>query len=209
LTLCAVPAVNAGQQVLTLFDNPFHDNQRLDHAVPVATVSRVGDIITLANARTVQNESGDAFVLGAATMDVTNPSRPRIGFTMTNSTQQPIQLSDVFIEATTMVAEHGEWVRSLNTLEGRAGSPFGTEQLLSGATVTVDMPIPTPYGDSKQDKTWGFVVLVGEYPGPASNRAAWNDWKRTEALLSKAFTALISARTGQSTPMITLSGSRG
>jgi hypothetical protein len=187
LAVWAVPSASATQQMLTLFDNPFHD-QHLDHAVPVATVSSIGDIVALGNARIVQDASGEPFILGTGTMNVTNPFRPRIGFTMTNTTQQPIQLSDVFIEATTMVAENEGSVRYLSTLEGQAASPWGNEQLQAGATVSVDMPIPAPY-DRKDGRTWGFIVLVEKYPGP--DRAAW---ERGEKLLSKAFLALTSGR---------------
>jgi hypothetical protein len=195
LAVCAAPSAEAIQHVLTPFHDALLEQQNLDHAVPIATVPRVGSIVALADARIVQNPSGQPFVLGAATLDVTNISSPRIGFTMTNTTQQPIQLSDVFIEAQTMAVDKG-YARYLGSLEGQAGSSLAGEQLQPGATIVVDMPISpltisARYLDTKY-KTWGFLVLVGEWPGPASNRAAWDDWKLSESLLEQAFATLIS-----------------
>jgi hypothetical protein len=46
----------------------------LDRALPVATVSRVGDIVALARARTAQDGHGEPFVLGAAMLDLGNPA---------------------------------------------------------------------------------------------------------------------------------------
>src|SRR4051812_6274758 len=60
----AVPSA-AGAQVLTPFLGnpwPLYD-ERLDHPVPVATVSRVDDLVSLSHPRTVQDGLGEPFVL--------------------------------------------------------------------------------------------------------------------------------------------------
>lgn len=195
LAMCAVPPIDGAQQAVTVFDNTPHDRQRLEHPVPVATVSRVGDIVALGDARIVPNPPGEPFVVGAATLNVSDPSHPRIGFTMTNTTPQPVDLSAVFVEANTMGADIQGNIRPLGGLSGLAGSPSGTEQLQPGATITVAMPIPPMavsacYLDDKYGKRWGFLVLVGEYPGPASNGV--DREQRSWKLLNKAFLMLVS-----------------
>ena len=66
---------------------------RLDQIVPVATVTRTGDPIGLGNAQV-----GDGFVLGAAKFDLTDPSYPRIAFTITNATGMPIALANISVD---------------------------------------------------------------------------------------------------------------
>jgi hypothetical protein len=95
LVASAVPSVGSAQ-VRTPFRSPTPD-QRFDHVVPVATVSLVGDIVALAGARTVQDPSGEPFVLGAATLDLRDPAHAKVVFTMTNVTEMPILLNEVEI----------------------------------------------------------------------------------------------------------------
>src|SRR6478672_11028678 len=94
LLASAVPTY-ALAQVLTLPAYASPHPQSLDHTVPVATVSLVGDVVTLGGARIVQDSYGEPFVLGAATLNLSAPSQPKIVFTMTNGTEVPIPLKDV------------------------------------------------------------------------------------------------------------------
>ena len=155
-----VPSVGFAQ-VLTPFESnpmPAYD-QRLRHLVPVATVSRVGDIVALDAARTVEDGRGKPFVLGAASLDLSDPARAKVVFTMANVTQTPVLLNDV---------EIFEWrvcsttdARYQGFVAGRAGGYSGaTAELKPGAKVTVEIPIGPSCERPPEIQTQVIVVTV-------------------------------------------------
>ncbi|MFN8067117.1 MAG: hypothetical protein U0P82_20165 [Vicinamibacterales bacterium] len=86
----AVSSVGSAQE-LTPFSGARLEPRGLAHAVPVATVNLVGDAVALANPRTVENPLvGEPFVLGAASLDLHDPSDARIRFTIRNASGEPI-----------------------------------------------------------------------------------------------------------------------
>ena len=79
----AIPSVGFAQVLLPFEGKPWpRYDEHLNRAVPVATVSRVGDIFALAGGRIVEDGHGEPFVLGAATLDLRDPSHAKVVFTM-------------------------------------------------------------------------------------------------------------------------------
>ena len=104
LTAGAVPSIGSAQVVLQqppLRLRPL--GARVDRVVPVAVVSRVGQPMGLNDARTVQDSSGESFVIGAATLDLDDPLDPRVVFTLTNATALPMSWRNV------RITEYGVW----------------------------------------------------------------------------------------------------
>ena len=91
----AIPSVAFAQAFLA--ESHLRHDLYLDHVVPVATVSRLGQPIELADAHRVQDASGEPFVLGAATLDVSDPSHATVVFTLTNATETPIPRKSVYV----------------------------------------------------------------------------------------------------------------
>jgi hypothetical protein len=172
----ALPSV-ASAQVLTPFDeNPgrIYD-QHLDHSVPVFTVSRVGDIVALSGARIVDDDHGEPFVLGAASLDLRDPVHTKVVFTITNVTDAPIPLDDVVIHEASLCSLNNsgsDHAFALPQSGGRAGGFHGTAQLQPGQRVTIQIPIPPSCehkakvrGKETQEQTLGILVKVVR-PGP-------------------------------------------
>jgi hypothetical protein len=157
---------------------PYGGDFRLDHDVPVATVSLVGDIVTLGSARTVTDSYGAPFVLGAATLDRHDPAAPRIVFTMANTSGAPIRLSDVVIYERTMLAAQrfrdvtvGAPYMPSSAAGWFAANPGSTDELPPGEQLTVRVPIsPTNCTGASCDAD-GFVVFVGRTV-PKGDRSA-------------------------------------
>ncbi len=196
VTVSVVTSVGSAQ-VLTPLSGGQHFG--LDHAVPVATVSRVGDIVAPGGARIVQDQRGEPFVLGAATLDLRDPSNAKIVFTMTNPADTAIALNDVEITAHTMVSavpDDGRPAVALNLRSGRAARHGGGE-LQPGATMTVQIPISAP-ACLNTCRLRGFLVSVGrESPHPPLSNgpsdAAWREVGRREgAILRRAFAKVLS-----------------
>jgi hypothetical protein len=198
----AVPSVGEAQ-VLNPFGDPGkHDRARLDHVVPVATVSRVGDIVALADARVVQDPSGEPFVLGAATLDVRDPSHARIVFTVANATGRPLPLNDLDVIERTMVSsrpDNGRPPVPLNELAVRA-APHGQGELQPGASVTIQIPISAPdCRNASACELRGFLVFVGRdltHPDLRTTTPSDPAWLevglREKALFVRAFGTLLS-----------------
>jgi hypothetical protein len=199
LVIGAVPPVGVAQ-VLTLDQHGYRWS--LDHAVPVATVSLVGDIVALGGARVVQDTYGEPFVLGAATLDVTVPGRAKVVFTMTNATEMPIRLKDVLVYERTMVSSTylrgvtvGAPYMPLSVSGVIAGNPpKAGEELQPGASLTVEMPISAPLCHEAQCQTDGFIVFVGrKLPhGDTSLDPTGRAWLGENPLFTRAFLALVS-----------------
>jgi hypothetical protein len=210
-------APSAAAQVLTLFDYGYAHN--LDHPVPVATVSLVGDIVELDGSRVVQDSYGEPFVLGAATLDLRVPSQPKVVFTITNRTEKPIRLQDVLVYERTMVAStylHGVTVGAPYMPMSSAGwGPGGLEgeELQPAARLTVEAPL-SPFGPKGVITPSGFVVFVGRklpqghkdvdprsdawlrddkpVHAAVSMEPAGRAWLGENALFTRAFLALLS-----------------
>jgi hypothetical protein len=200
ITLLAMSAVPApiSAQVLTPFANePHHwvaDMTKLDHPVPVAIVSRVGDSVILDNPRVLQDSSGERFVLGTATMDLSDPALPRIIFGITNATTTPLPLRDVQISEDSMFWLPGR-ARPLAAIGGKYGraSRAETAVLQPGARVMVQIPISdahlVDHTRTAIDETVelaGFFVSVGRAETPDTFDAAPNPTKAFAAFLSRA-----------------------
>lgn len=144
----AVPSVG-GAQELAPFSGVRLEHRGLAHAVPVATVNLVGDAVALANPRTVENSlAGEPFVLGAASLDLRDPSDARIWFTIQNASAEPVpwntvlfrvwRASPVPIEDQQLGAPEVSFC-SLGQL-GLGDAP--TTLWPPGATATVQVPLP-------------------------------------------------------------------
>jgi hypothetical protein len=194
----AVPSSGAAQ-VLTLDQLGYRWS--LDHAVPVATVSLVGDIVALDGARVVQDSYGEPFVLGAATLDVSVPHRAKIVFTMTNASAVPIPLKDVQVYERTMVSSR--YLRGVTvgapymptSASGIRGSyPPAGEVLQPGGSLTVEIPISAPYCHKDECQTDGFIVYVGrKLPHPdVQTGPSGRAWIGENPLFTRAFLNLLS-----------------
>jgi hypothetical protein len=171
LLLATVPSVSFAQIVLPYSAGEANHTDRLDphhldHTLLVATVTRVGDGVALTNP-----QQGDGFFIGDATLDLKNPDRPMVVFTMTNGTESPIPFSRIDIHVATVNASTGN--ASLAVSCGYGGVSLTTflnvkhvtykETALSpGATLTVAMPVgphcgPDTYGPRP---AIGFLVHV-------------------------------------------------
>jgi hypothetical protein len=163
----AVPS-GAGAQVLTPFLGnpwPLYD-ERLDHPVPVATVSRVDDLVSLSHPRTVQDGLGEPFVLGDASLDLRDPAHAKVVFTMANATQAPLLLDDVVIHEVRLCSlPDRSHPFAYPQVGGRGDGFHGTAELQSGERVTAEIPVP-PNCQGKGTDTVAILVRVGR-PGPA------------------------------------------
>ncbi len=83
--LLAVPSVSFAQIVVAYGQGQAAHVARLDHVVPVATVTPLSDAITLADPR-----PGVDFVLGAAQLDIKDADHPMIVFAVSSRTEKPI-----------------------------------------------------------------------------------------------------------------------
>jgi hypothetical protein len=137
----AVPSIGVAQVLTSFQSNPMPAyDEGLDHVVPVATVSRVEDIVALDAARTVDDGRGKPFVLGAASLDMSDAAHAKVVFTIANVTQTPVPLNDVEIFEWRVCSTTN--ARYQGFVAGRAGGyPAGTAELKPGAKVTVQIPI--------------------------------------------------------------------
>ena len=173
LAASAVPSV-AFAQIVIPYRN-FHSADRLDHALPVATVTRTGDPIAL-----VSPQAGDGFVLGAATLDLKDPDHPMIVFAISNGREMPIPLSRVGVNvravnapaddgALLFVCGYSGYLTNI-MMAHRAVSVDTTLQ--PGATLTVAMPVGPhchPYADGRQQGPLvGFLVHLEYSDGPVN-----------------------------------------
>ena len=146
----AVPASGLAQ-VLTPFSDQ-HPAHRLDRLVPVATVNLVGDVVALDDPLVVDDPTGEPFVLGAASLDLRDPSHAQIVFSMTNASSEPIPWNTVELTVRRVtpvpVEDQNNGAPALffgcrhGVLAGhpsRPTSPKGAWQ--PGATVTVQVPV--------------------------------------------------------------------
>jgi hypothetical protein len=149
---------------------------RLDHVVPVATVSRLGQPIALADAHPVQDASGEPFVLGAASLDLSDPSHAMVVFTLTNATETPIPRKSVYVwEYSVWRDNRGLVIPSIDGVpytnsRGQRGtySPgYGVtlsawdvpETWQPAATITLQMPI-SQVPKTGEGELEGFLVFV-------------------------------------------------
>lgn len=169
----SAPSISVAQ-VLSPFALKAREPQTLVHAVPVATLNLVGDTIALDDPRVVRNPAGEPFVLGAASLDLRDPSRTTITFRITNATREPIPWNTVefSVERATPVPVEDQMRGAPSLLfcaiakRGLSGSP--KEMFQPGATVAIEVPIG---GDcvrrSEAADPLGFLVYVGsELPYP-------------------------------------------
>jgi len=161
-----VPSVSFAQALTPFASRPgsIYD-ERLDHVVPVATVSRVGDIVALDGARTVQDGHGEPFVVGTAALDLRDPVHATVVFTIANVTNHPILLDDVVIEDVRLCSvPDRNHPFAVPLASGRAGGDHGTEELPPGARIAVQIPV-APNCAGKGSDTLGILVGIHR-PGP-------------------------------------------
>jgi hypothetical protein len=168
LVVGAIPSLAFAQIVVAYPPGPPSHVARLDHAVPVATVTQLNDPIALADAK-----PGVDFVRGAATVDVGDPDHPKIIFTVSNQTASPIPPDNVFVHvASVYPGRDGEPAVSLCGYNGRlsemlktpGSSPAANATLAPGATVTIAIPVgPGPCVRQDPQQNVGFLVhLTGD-----------------------------------------------
>ncbi|HEU4890003.1 MAG TPA: hypothetical protein VFT47_00540 [Vicinamibacterales bacterium] len=156
LMVTALPGTLSAQEVVTPFERPPNSEERLDRGVPVATVAPIGQPIALPAARRIETPP-DTFMLGAATLDLSDPSRANLVFAMTNVSDAPIPKDTVVIEEYSVMLhpDVGFLFPSLGGLlepRGRPARPWRP-----GETITVRIPIsPVPKDGTLQ----AFLVLV-------------------------------------------------
>ncbi len=171
----AIPSVGFAQVLLPFEGKPWpRYNERLDHAVPVVTVSRVGDFFALAHARTVEDEYGEPFVLGAATLDLRDPAHAKVIFTVTNVMETPVLFTDVMIHEVMLCALRGPAHPFAFPQVGArpADGLHDPREFQPGEKVTVQIPIPPSCG--KGSEPLGILVRFGR-PGPG-------EWSSTPAI---------------------------
>jgi hypothetical protein len=189
LLLSSVPSVSFAQIVVPYGSDGNHV-ARLDHVVPVATVTPPGDAITLADPK-----PGDDLVLGAATLDIKDPNHPMIVFTVSNGTERPIPPSGVDVHVASIYAgKDGQPMVSLcgymgplsNLLNQRGSSGIGNATLAPGATVTMSMPVGPSTCSRSGGPNVGFLVHLTSGGHPALPDRVARLRRALEALRSQA-----------------------
>lgn len=190
LAVTAAPSVGYAQVLVPCQPR----DEAIKEAVPVATVTRLGDAITLANA-----QQEDTFVLGAATLDMKDPKCTRIAFTMTNATDTPISLANVSLHGVRMTWTdsplHGFPLKSacsitVGSIDHRIAK---NTTLQPGATLTVEMPIAR--GCPALGRTVGFFVSIRSDGTPWwSGDTSVEEQTAEAALFRKAFETLTAPK---------------
>jgi hypothetical protein len=172
LLLSAAPSASFAQIVIPYVGDHATRVARLDHVVPVATVTPLNDALTLANPK-----PGADFVLGAARLDIRDPARPMIVFTVSNGTESPLPPGSVHVEVATVYANrdgeptvsicgYGAPLSNLLNVAGLSG-PANTP-LQPGATVTMSMPVgPSNCVVGRPNVPLGFLVHLTGNGHPA------------------------------------------
>jgi hypothetical protein len=160
----------------------------LDHAIPVATVTRAGDKMALTDA-----QSADGFMLGGASLNLTDPDHPEVTFSITNSTQMPIQLSTVHLQEVKVYsrADGGPLIENCVTAPWLAHPGAGDRALQPGAAVAVEMPIPQ-CGALGQGDLLAFLVFVQSDGGPTQWFASRSADDQPNSIMRRAFETLRS-----------------
>jgi hypothetical protein len=201
LVASALPSVGFAQIVIPYTKADSSRTDRLDHAVPVATVTRTGDAIVLGDPIL-----GVGFVLGAAKLDIKDPGKPMIVFTMSNGSETPIPLSSVLVHVATVNALVDDsaalfvpcgYGGRLTDMLRVHNVVSGDTTLRPGATVTLTMPVGPHCGPDKDGRprpNVGFLVhLIGDGTfWTDGNPAQWGPQLPEDALLRSAFEKLRS-----------------
>jgi hypothetical protein len=201
----AVPSVGLAQVLSPFLGKTLREERRLDHVVPVATVNLVGDMVALADPRVVDDPSGEPFVLGAASLDLRDPSHAKITFTMTNISSEPMPWDTVRFDVRSVTRPdvvdrmRGAPALFIGCRIGRLGLAGSPRELWQpGATVTVQVPI-APYTNCTQgSELQGFLVYAGSVlPHPdlllGPSAPGWDEAAAEEkALFHRAFEKLTS-----------------
>jgi hypothetical protein len=168
LAASAGPSVGFAQIVIPYTKAEESHVDRLDHAVPVGTVTRTGDPIALATP-----QPGDGFVLGAAKLDIKDPDHPMMVFTIGNGSGAPIPLSSVMVHVATVntrvddsaalivACGYGFGAR-LTDIMTVHHAVSGDTTLRPGTTLTLAMPVegiavPTRTGDPARTSAFLFT----------------------------------------------------
>ncbi|HEY3886408.1 MAG TPA: hypothetical protein VGL62_14440 [Vicinamibacterales bacterium] len=165
LAIGAAPSVGYAQIIIPYSPRQAESVDRVDQPVPVATVTPAGDPIALAHPR-----RGNGFVLGAATLDLKDPDRPMIAFSIGNPTDSPVLLSTVYVDSVRVNqrADNGTLVLLCRFSPWLSRPGDANETLPPGAAVSVAMPIAPPCAPSA-GATAGFLVYLESgvtYPRP-------------------------------------------
>lgn len=185
--LVAIPSVSFAQVVVPCRSLDVTTKALL----PVATVTRLGDAIALADA-----QPRDTFVLGAATLEMKDPACTKIAFTMTNATDAPIALTNVSLHSVRVNAgaADGRLYTACSTDIPTVDRRFSKDATLQpGATVSVEMPIARDC--PSLGPTVGFLVSI------RSDGSHWwlgdtpVEFQTAEAArLRKAFETLVASK---------------
>lgn len=163
-------------------------DQRLAHPVPIATVSRVGDIVAVDGSRTVDDGRGEPFVLGNAMLDLHDPVHAKVVFTMSNATEAPVLLEDIMIVETRWCSVPDQNHPLAYPSAGyRAAGRYDPTQLQPGEKVTIQIPIAPSCPVFKGVETLGVLVEVGrpapqEWSSTPELRATTNRFSRDKPL---------------------------
>lgn len=170
--LTAAPSASFAQIVVPYPQVEAPRVARLDHVVPVATVTPPGDAITLANPK-----PGVDLVLGTATLDIRDSAHPMIVFTVRNGSQSPIPPSSIDVHVATVHATRdgaptvsicGTMGLLSGLLERPGSSGLANATLQPGAAVTMAMPIgPTNCVVGQSNVPLGFLVHLTSAGHPA------------------------------------------
>lgn len=173
LLLTLAPSIG-GAQVLSPFSHLRSEPQALAHAVPVATLNLAGDAIALADPHVVNDPAIAPFVLGAASLDLHDPSHAMIVFSIRNAATEPIPWNAVEFSveraAPVPLEDQAQGAPTLIfcTLAKRGLAAAPNELFQPGATASVQVPISGDcFRKSEAADPLGFLVYVGgEMPHP-------------------------------------------
>jgi hypothetical protein len=204
LVASAVPSVGVAQVFLP--ESRLRHDLRLDHVVPVATVSRLGQPIALADAHPVQDASGEPYVLGAATLDLSDPSHATVVFTLTNATETPIPRRSMYVWAHSVWRDRrGLVLPSIDGIQNPNGGArtmgwpgYGVslsawdipETWQPAASITLRMPI-SQVPKVGEGELQGFLVFV-EWLGQSFPARPTSTDSKTGNMLRRAFLELSS-----------------
>jgi len=191
LLLTAVPSASFGQIIVPYSQSDPIPVSRLDHVVPVATVTPAGDAITLANPK-----PGVDLVLGTATLDIRDPDRPMIVFTVSNGTESPISPGSLDVHVATVHADRNGaptvslcgYMGPLSSMLNQPGSSgLDNATLAPGATVTMAMRVgPSNCGVGRPNVPLGFLVHLTSHGHPALRDSVARLRRALEAQRSQA-----------------------
>lgn len=184
LMVSAIPSVSFAQVVIPYERDTANQAAPLERIVPVATVTLPAEAIALNDPQV-----GHGFVIGAANLDLKDRAHPMVVFTISNTTQTAIPLSNVGFRSVRVNLRVADSRPSFSCgVWSQLSQPGpGDRALPPGAAITVTMPVAPMCPELGE--TVGFLVFLEMTP-----KSPLYKIRKTDALLHSAFQMLREAQ---------------